>query len=601
MQKNSKPGGQRKLAAIVIVTALAIGAYLWLKPPVAQKLGTTFVVKRGNLPINVVEGGSVEALESQEIRSEYKGYQGTKILSIVEEGYLVTEEDVKNEKVLVELDSSELKQKITTQDIQFQSTIASLTEAKQSYDIQYNQNKSDIKSAEQKVRFARMDLEKFLGTEATEDVISQMTLMYPAGDTNDAIPSALLPTGSKAIAAVTPNNVTTDVPQPSTVTSSTNQPATATKAPIDFSKYAKVELLGDGEAMQKLRKFEDDLLVAKSEHGLSQTQFEGTRRLSEKGFVTKNTLANEEIAVKKNDLKVQTAATARDLFIKYEFPKAAEEFLSKYEEAARLLDRTRKEAISKLAQAEAKLKSAEGRHRIEKEQRDELQEQLAKCVIRAKKTGLVVYGGGNENFYYGGQEQIREGATVRERQPIITIPDMTQMSIKVKIHESHIKKVKKGMKARIRVDAFPDEVLTGEVIKVGVLPDSQNRWMNPDLKVYVTSIKIDGVRDWVKPGMSAKVEVLINELADVVQVPLQAVHTESNSKVAYLVDGTRTERRVIEIGEFNDEFIEIKSGLKEGDKVLLRAPVSDAGAASPEKEESTRENAPAATPAPTSA
>ncbi len=119
---------------------------------------------------------------------------------------------------------------------------------------------------------------------------------------------------------------------------------------------------------------------------------------------------------------------------------------------------------------------------------------------------------GGDNNYYGNQEPISEGATVRERQAIITIPDMTHMSVNVKIHESYIQKIKKGQKARITVDAFPDTVLTGEVTKVGVLPDSQNRWMNPDLKVYNTTIAINGTYDWVKPGMSAKVEILVNKL-----------------------------------------------------------------------------------------
>src|SRR5260370_37921135 len=65
-------------------------------------------------------------------------------------------------------------------------------------------------------------------------------------------------------------------------------------------------------------------------------------------------------------------------------------------------------------------------------------------------------------FYAGPQEQIREGATIRERQTIITIPDMTRMSVKVKIHESYIKKIRKGQKVRITVDAFPDQLLEGE-------------------------------------------------------------------------------------------------------------------------------------------
>ena len=195
--------------------------------------------------------------------------------------------------------------------------------------------------------------------------------------------------------------------------------------------------------------------------------------------------------------------------------------------------------------------------------------------LEGEKTGLVVYGGGgDEMYYYGNQEPIREGATVRERQAIITIPDMTRMSVKVKIHETYIKKIKKGEKVRITVDAFPDTILNGEVTKVGVLPDSQNRWMNPDLKVYVTTITINGTYDWIKPGMSAKVEILVDHLNDVIYVPIQAVVPSEGKQVCYVVHGLKSDKREVEIGQFNDEFIEIRKGLKEGEKVLLRPPES---------------------------
>jgi multidrug efflux pump subunit AcrA (membrane-fusion protein) len=343
----------------------------------------------------------------------------------------------------------------------------------------------------------------------------------------------------------------------------------------DFSKYANIEALGDGEAKQKLRKFEDDLQVAQKELGQATGTLEGTRRLFEKGFVTRTDLQRDEIAYENSRLKVQTAQTARDLFLKYEFQKSAEESLSKYAEAVRELDKTRRLAISKLAQARAKLKSAQGQHEVQLRQKNDLNEQLGKCTIRAQKSGLVVYGGNRDDMvFYGGEERIREGASVRERQAIITIPDTTRMSVNVKIHESYIKKVTKGQKARITVDAFPDEVLTGEVTKVGVLPDSQNRWMNPDLKVYLTTIAIDGTHDWVKPGMSAKAEILVNHLDDVVYIPVQAVSPDNGKQVCYVAAGFGSERREIEVGEFNDEFIAVKSGLKEGERVLLRQPES---------------------------
>ncbi len=607
---------------LVLMAALVlIGALLWWR---GGKSSTgkiaTFAAKRGPLEITVLEGGSLQALESQESKCEVRvGYQGTKILKIVDEGYLVTEEDVKTNKVLVELDSSDLEKQIVQQEIQYQSALASLTDAQQNYEIQINQNLSDVKAAEQKVRFARMDFDKFLGDAATDDIVKKLRLdeLLAAATTNDVSAASIPDKESEAATKPGPGNappkasplvnLTNRPPATARATEGTNPsvvkvtsgppggngrpPMAATQAPpaeaaseppqasfqlpstaeIDFSQYARIEVLGDGEAKQKVRKFEDDLQIAQKELGQAKVTVDGTRRLFEKGFVTKNDLQRDEIAHDNSRLKVQTAETARDLFLKYDFPKSAEESLSKYLDAVRELDKTRRQAISKLAQAEARLKSGQGQYEVQSRQRKDLAEQKEKCFIRAKKTGLVVYGSGRDE-YWGNQEPMREGATVRERQTIITIPDMTRMSVNVKIHESYIKKVKKSQKARITVDAFPDKILTGEVSKVGVLPDSQNRWMNPDLKVYAVTITIDGTYDWVKPGMSAKAEIMVNQLNDVVQIPVQAVSASDGKQVCYVANGFKSDRREIEVGEFNNDFIEVKNGLKEGERVLLSMP-----------------------------
>lgn len=560
-----------------------------------------FEVRRGNVPITVMEGGSVEALEVQEIRSEVEGYQGTKILSIIDEGYQVTEQDVEDQTLLVELDSSEIRQKLVTQELQFQSTVASLTEAQNALDIQVNQNLSDVKAAELAMKFARMDVEKFLGAELTEEIFQRLGLREPERIDVTKLPpnlgiggifldeaeesplSGLPPAGKKRtlpFADPPPLQLPPipEIPEPKPETAeleSSEELLRPTTVVIDYSEYADEELLGDGEAQQKIRQAEDEWLVAKTDLGLAEADLVGTQRLFEKGFVTKKELENDEVRVEKAKVQVKATDTARKLFQIYEFPKTAEELVSKYEESLLNLDKTQKEAISKLAQAEAKFKSAQGRYRIEQSDLKELQEQLAKTKIYARKPGLVTYGGNSERHYYG-EEQIREGATVRQRQVIITIPDMNAMGVRVKIHESYIKKVKKEMRARIRVESFPDRPIQGKVTKVAILPDSANRWMNPNLKVYKTTIKIEGVHQWLKPGMTAKVEILVDELQDVVFVPIQAVFAEEEEQVCYVHKGS-LRRRVVRTGEYNDEYIQILDGLEIGEKVALKAPTIQKG------------------------
>jgi HlyD family secretion protein len=537
----SRPRWQLALGGLALVWLL----WLCVRPGKTDDDNLTVTAKRGPLDITVLVGGSIEALESQELHSEVRG-EPVKILRIVDEGYQVTEEDVRTNKVLVELDSSKLKQNLVNQDITFQSTVSGLTEAQQGYEIQVNQNKTDIKAAEQKARFGLMDLEKYMGAKITADIVTKLGLR-----------EELL----------------------------TNGPAATNRAPtVDFTQYAKDELLEDGMAKQELRKREDELLVAKTALGQADTKLKGTKRLFDKGFVTKSELENDQIAFDQARLKVDAAATAVDLFVKYEFPKMAEETLGKYDEALQGLVRSRKEAVSKLAQAEAKLKGAQGRYEIEKQNRDELADQITKCLLYAKTPGLVVYGGGNQRFFFGNQERIAVGSQVYERQAIITIPDPTKMGVNVGIHESHIKKVRKGLKAKITADAFPDEPLIGEVTKVGVLPDSENRWMNPDMKLYTTRIAIEGTRDWVKPGMSAKIEIRVKRLDEVVYLPLQAVSSRAGKQVVFR-PGRKPKPVEVEVGEFNDEFIEIRSGLKNGDVVLLRAPDGERPGAEDKKTE----------------
>ena len=71
--------------------------------------------------------------------------------------------------------------------------------------------------------------------------------------------------------------------------------------------------------------------------------------------------------------------------------------------------------------------------------------------------------------------------------------------------------------------------------------------------------------------MTGKVTVIIDELHDVLYVPIQCVVTVQDKKICY-VAGDPAQKREVETGLFNDNFVEIKSGLAEGEKVLLNPP-----------------------------
>jgi len=104
------------------------------------------------------------------------------------------------------------------------------------------------------------------------------------------------------------------------------------------------------------------------------------------------------------------------------------------------------------------------------------------------------------------------------------------------------------------------------------LPDTQSRWGNPNLKVYNTEIYLTDTVPNVKPGVSAKAEIIVTNIADAISVPIQAIATYKGKPAAYVLKGKQAEPHPVEVGMFNTKFIEITKGLEPGDRVLLSPP-----------------------------
>jgi hypothetical protein len=134
-----------------------------------------------------------------------------------------------------------------------------------------------------------------------------------------------------------------------------------------------------------------------------------------------------------------------------------------------------------------------------------------------------------------------------------------------------VQKIKPGLQAYVTIDSLPDQQFEGSIRKVAVLPDSSSRYFNPNLKVYTTEVLIEDEIPDLKPGISGRAEVIITNLQNVLTVPIQAVTTLKGRQVC-LVEKSGSARPVpVEVGMYSDRLIEIKSGLKEGDLVLLSA------------------------------
>ncbi len=530
--------------------------------------------QRGDLVIDVLEGGNIKALNFLEFRNEVKLPGGIKILEIIEEGYHVTEGDVSQGKVLVRLDQSELEEAIVDHDVQFQQTDALYAEAKQNIEIQESEALSGIKAARQALRFALLDFQKFVGSQAAETTLKKLGLPYD----NDTL-AVYEKEATDLVVKAFESSKSVGAPGEAGEGGEENAASFALVANdslvanVNFGSFLQDELLGDGEAEQKIRRMRDEALVASSELAVVEESVAGAKRLHERDFITKQTLENELVGLDKARLALQRSETELELFRDYEFPKEAEKMLSRYEEALLSLIRTKRAKLALMSQVYARYRSVKRRYDLELKKRENLAEQLAGCVVRASQTGLVAYGGAGGDYYASrAYDAITAGATLKTGQPIITIPDMSKLGVEVKIHESSIKKIELGQKVYITAESVPDKTLVGRIAKVAVLPDSNASRFNPSLKLYPATVEIEGTHEFLKPGMSAKVEIIVDELENVTYVPVQAVFVENGEYFVFLKTLGGYERRPVEIGSHNNEYIELKKGIGEGDLVLLKMP-----------------------------
>ncbi len=170
-----KKGKTNKGIIIAGVSALAVVAWWSMSGggATAEKV-PTFIVQRGPLEINVLQGGEIRALQNTEVKSEIE--IPTKILSLIPEGYLITENDMKDGKVLIELDNTDLKTKIQTHEIDFQTTVSNYIDADENREIQRSENQSLVRDTKQDGIFALMDFEKYLGREVTGAILTTADL-----------------------------------------------------------------------------------------------------------------------------------------------------------------------------------------------------------------------------------------------------------------------------------------------------------------------------------------------------------------------------------------------------------------------------------------
>lgn len=331
-----------------------------------------------------------------------------------------------------------------------------------------------------------------------------------------------------------------------------------------------IEKYQEGDWPQQLKQAGDDILLAEEELKRAQDKLDWSQTLFEDGFLTRTELEADQLAAQRTTIRLEQSKRAKELLEEYDNPRQVRSLEADVDEFGRELERVKLQASARLVDYQTDLDSKVRKLELENEKFAKLMQQLERTEILAPVSGMVVYY--KERSRWGNGDPISEGMEVRERQELITIPSSDGMIVEASVHESVLEQVNVGQEVRITVDALPEREFRGRVTTKGVLPDQNSWWANPDLRVYRTEIEVLDPDPAMRPGMTCAIRVQVAHLPNVVHIPVQARFFRGEQAVVFISNDGEIEVREVQLGLFNESWIEVMSGLEDGEEVLLSAP-----------------------------
>ena len=210
----------------------------------------------------------------------------------------------------------------------------------------------------------------------------------------------------------------------------------------------------------------------------------------------------------------------------------------------RALDLQKKGFISSQAKDEA-----ENNYRVAQAAYDLAAAKLTKLEVKAPFSGIV------------GLRLISIGDYVKDGQDIVNLEGVDPLKVDLKVPEIFLTKVTLGQALQIALDAFPDKTFDGRVFAINPLVDANGR------SIVIRAIVKNGEAR-LRPGMFARVRLLLSESQDSLTVPEQALFPVGDDQYLYKVIDGRAQRLKVAIGQRRQGQVEVTQGLKAGDIVV---------------------------------
>ena len=330
----------------------------------------------------------------------------------------------------------------------------------------------------------------------------------------------------------------------------------------------------DGDAPNEVRKLELAVEKAESAYERAKESFKQVPDLVAEGFMTKIDEEEERINLREAQINVENAKADLELHNTYTTKISLTEKTTALKDAERELANAREKASINLTEKEARVTQAQRQVDTTKQKLVELKKELDDMTVKAPQPGIVHYG---DPSRWWDRDRIKVGETVHRGNTLITLPDLSEMQVQLEVHEADIDLVKVGMEVVVTVETHNDKVFSGRVSEVASVASSNGWNSDANNKTFKVIVDLDPFEAELRSGVTAKAEVKVETLDDVVQVPNHAIVAEGGEHFCFVYENGEVAQRPVTIGKNNSHYVQIVEGLSKGEKVLLYDPRERSG------------------------
>ncbi len=161
---------------------------------------------------------------------------------------------------------------------------------------------------------------------------------------------------------------------------------------------------------------------------------------------------------------------------------------------------------------------------------------------------------------------VAQGQPVTPESALMEIYDLSTVEASAQVPEHFASKLKKGIKAHIKVPGFPDKVFEAELAHVGAVANAETGTLE-------AAFHVPNPDELLRPGMRAEFAIVTGIRPNVMAIPREAVQGDATNRFVYVADYDLKNAFVkspVELGEQNDSMVEVVNGLLPGDQVVTR-------------------------------